>query len=210
MTERRGSRQMVVTATPGRPDRGHVRFGHLCFACALGRAGIGVFKAEGDGRTPAGTYPWRRVLYRPDRVARPRSSLPVAALRTDDGWCDAPGDRNYNRPVRHPYPASAERLWRCDGLYDIVVVVGHNDLPRRRGAGSAIFFHVARPGLLPTEGCVALRRRHLLRLVALMRPQDRLLVATGATACRPLRDQGSPPARAKSKKARSLLRARAR
>ncbi len=82
-----------------------------------------------------------------------------------DGWCDDPRDRNYNRYVRHPYPASAERMWREDNLYDVVVVLSHNDRPRVRGRGSAVFMHVARTGMTPTEGCVALRLPHLLRLL---------------------------------------------
>ena len=87
--------------------------------------------------------------------------LPARAIRPDDGWCDASADRNYNRPVRHPYSASAERLWRSDGLYDLVVVLAYNERPRVRGRGSAIFMHVARPGYAPTEGCIALARAHL-------------------------------------------------
>ena len=82
-----------------------------------------------------------------------------------DGWCDDPVDRNYNRRVRHPYPASAERLWRSDHLYDLVVVLGYNDRPRVAGRGSAIFMHVAGPGFAPTEGCVALRLPDLKRLL---------------------------------------------
>lgn len=88
------------------------------------------------------------------------------ALARDQGWCDAPSDRNYNRCVRHPYAASAEHMWRADHLYDIVIVLGYNDRPRRRGAGSAIFMHLARPGFLPTEGCIALDRGDLVRVLA--------------------------------------------
>jgi L,D-peptidoglycan transpeptidase YkuD (ErfK/YbiS/YcfS/YnhG family) len=105
------------------------------------------------------------VLYRPDRGRRPPTRLPVRPIRRADGWCDAPTDRNYNRSVRHPYPASAERLWREDGLYDLVVLLSHNARPRVRGAGSAVFMHLARPGYRPTEGCIALSRAHLLRLL---------------------------------------------
>jgi L,D-peptidoglycan transpeptidase YkuD (ErfK/YbiS/YcfS/YnhG family) len=107
----------------------------------------------------------RHVLYRSDRLLRPQTRLPIAALQARNGWCDDPRDRNYNRPVRHPYPASAERLWRHDHLYDLIVVLGHNDRPRVKGRGSAIFMHVAGPGLKPTEGCIALERPHLLRLI---------------------------------------------
>ena len=116
------------------------------------------------------------VLYRADRIRRPSTGLPVRSIGRSDGWCDAAGDRNYNRLVRHPYPASAERLWRADGLYDIVVVLDHNRVPRVRGAGSAIFMHVAGPGYPPTAGCIALQREHLLRLLRRVRPGSRVRV----------------------------------
>jgi L,D-peptidoglycan transpeptidase YkuD (ErfK/YbiS/YcfS/YnhG family) len=105
------------------------------------------------------------VLYRPDRGPRPHGATEVRRLRPDDGWCDCPHDRNYNRPVRLPYPASAEAMWRADGLYDVVVVLSHNERPRIKGLGSAIFLHIARADRKPTEGCIAFGRRDLLRLL---------------------------------------------
>ncbi|MDP6876587.1 MAG: L,D-transpeptidase family protein [Alphaproteobacteria bacterium] len=135
------------------------------YRCALGRGGIGAHKQEGDGITPAGRFPLRRLLYRADRLARPDSKLATSAIQPDDGWCDDPADAAYNQPVRLPYGASAESLWRKDGLYDLVVILGHNDAPVVPGAGSAIFMHVASPGHGPTEGCVALARDDLLALL---------------------------------------------
>ena len=126
-------------------------------------------KREGDGATPRGRFVIRHAYYRPDTAGRIGSALRLVPLHPAMGWCDAPGDRNYNRPVRLPYPASAERLWRDDGLYDVVIVLGHNDRPRVRGHGSAIFMHVARPGFLPTEGCIALKREHLRVLLGCLR-----------------------------------------
>src|SRR5690348_13806241 len=76
--------------------------------CAIGRGGIRAQKREGDGATPVGAFAMRRLLYRPDRERRPATALPSAALARGDGWCDAPDDRSYNRPVHLPYPASAE------------------------------------------------------------------------------------------------------
>jgi L,D-peptidoglycan transpeptidase YkuD (ErfK/YbiS/YcfS/YnhG family) len=130
--------------------------------CAVGSAGIGVKLREGDMVTPVGRWPLRRILYRADRLARPRADLPVSEIAMDDGWCDAPGDPNYNRLVKLPYPASAEELWRRDALYDLVVVVGYNDAPVVSGKGSAIFLHVASAGYGATAGCVALTREDLL------------------------------------------------
>jgi L,D-peptidoglycan transpeptidase YkuD (ErfK/YbiS/YcfS/YnhG family) len=133
-------------------------------------------KREGDGATPIGIWSLRVVLYRPDRMRRPSTRLPVRVLGEQDGWCDAPADRNYNRRVCLPYPASAESLWRRDELYDVVVVLGYNDWPRCRGRGSAIFMHVARPGCMPTEGCVALSRPHLLRMLERLSPRARIAI----------------------------------
>ena len=129
--------------------------------CAVGRAGRHPVKREGDGRTPAGRWRLLHVLYRRDRGLPPRTGLPVCTIRPADGWCDTVSDRNYNRFVRHPYPVSAERLWRADHLYDVVVVLGHNQQPRVKGRGSAIFMHLAHAGYKPTAGCIALSRRDL-------------------------------------------------
>lgn len=165
MRDANSRRRLIVRTLSAAASKGRVSLGTLAFPCALGR-GTSRLKREGDGATPAGAWRVERVIYRADRVQRPVTGLAVRPIRPGDGWCDAPADRNYNRPVRHPYPASAEKLWRADHLYDVAVVLSHNRRPRVRNLGSAIFVHVARPGYLPTEGCIALERRHLLRLLA--------------------------------------------
>jgi L,D-peptidoglycan transpeptidase YkuD (ErfK/YbiS/YcfS/YnhG family) len=149
--------------------------------CALGSSGVvpAAVKREGDGASPAGAWPLRRVLYRADRRPAPPTALPAQALRPDDGWCDAPDHAAYNRPVRLPYPASAEPLWRDDGLYDLIVVLGHNDDPVVPGAGSAIFLHLARSDFAPTQGCIALAPDDLERLLRLARPGDVLVISPG-------------------------------
>jgi len=134
--------------------------------CAVGRGGIRADKHEGDGATPAGSWPMRRLLYRPDRIAVPATRLAAAPLAPQDGWCDDPEDALYNRPVRLPYRGRAERLWREDGIYDLIVPLGYNDDRVVPGAGSAIFLHVARPDYAPTEGCIALAEADLLRVLA--------------------------------------------
>jgi len=146
-----------------------------CFAwgecevrCAIGKGGIVAArdKREGDGATPAGTWPLRRVLYRPDRVVAPLCALKLNAIDPDDGWCDDPEHDDYNRMIVRPHPARHERLWRDDGLYDVVIPLGYNDSPPVSGRGSAIFLHVARPDYAPTEGCVALELGALLAFLA--------------------------------------------
>jgi L,D-peptidoglycan transpeptidase YkuD (ErfK/YbiS/YcfS/YnhG family) len=161
---------LIVTPDSANPQRGTLRFGAHGFACALGRSGIRAEKREGDGVTPAGMYPLRRVLYRADRLPAFPTTLALSAISPSDGWCDAPADARYNQPVKLPYPASTESMWRDDGLYDIVVVLGHNDDPVVPGAGSAIFMHVSAPDRAPTEGCVALAREDLLAVLAAAEP----------------------------------------
>ena len=151
--------------------------GHQC-RCALGQGGLvaEASKREGDGATPMGTYCLRRVLYRADRLSAPETQLPLRAMRQDDGWCDDPMDAAYNRPVRLPYPASAEALWRTDHVYDLIGILSHNDAPPVPGLGSAIFMHLARPDFSPTRGCVALAEPDLRALLAWASPATRLVV----------------------------------
>jgi len=154
------------------PD-GRMDIGGRVVPCALGRSGVlpAAEKREGDGFTPAGLWPIRRLLYRPDKGA-PATNLLAEAISPSDGWCDAADERAYNRPVALPYPASAERMWRDDELYDLVVVLGHNDRPVVAGMGSAIFLHLRRPDGGPTEGCVALTRTDMLDFLAKAGPDD--------------------------------------
>lgn len=143
---------------------------------AIGPGGIAVKGGEGDGITPRGSWPVREIFYRADRMARPKTALPLRTIAPDDGWCDAPGDPNYNRLVKLPYPASAEQMWRDDHLYDLVAVLGFNDDPVVPGKGSAIFLHLARPDYAPTHGCVALARDDVLAAIEQLRPGDQVVI----------------------------------
>lgn len=171
---------ILIRATVG-PTQGTVRFGGREFACVLGRSGIVQPKHEGDGGTPAGTYPLREVRYRADRLVRPVTGLPVFETKPDDGWCDEPSDAAYNRLVRMPYKSDAEAMWRQDHAYDLLAVIGYNDAPVVAGAGSAIFLHVMRTGTdgapLPTAGCIALRMPDLLDVLAICAPGTTIDIA---------------------------------
>jgi len=149
------------------------------FRCAIGRGGRRRYKREGDGATPVGSWPMRRLLYRADRLSLPQTALAVSAIGATDGWCDAPLDARYNRPVQLPYPASAETLWREDAAYDLIVPLGYNDAPVIAGAGSAIFLHVARADFRPTEGCVALALADLLTVLREADGESQVIVEAG-------------------------------
>jgi len=158
----------IEAARPG-AALGFASFRHLELRCALGRGGITPDKVEGDGCTPAGRFPIRRLFYRPDRVReaafRPPAFLPARPLAPNDGWCDDAADPAYNRLVALPYAARHETLWREDQLYDLLLVIGHNDDPVVPGKGSAVFLHLAHPDYRPTEGCVAFARADFISLL---------------------------------------------
>jgi len=136
------------------------------FRAALGRGGARRDKREGDGATPAALLPLRRVLYRADRVRAPECAVPVEPIAPTDGWCDDVGEADYNRMIGLPHDGHYEELWRPDGVYDVIGVLGWNDDPVQRGRGSAIFLHVARPNYAPTEGCITLALDDLRQVLA--------------------------------------------
>ena len=147
---------------------GVMRCGGLVLPCSLGRSGIRTDKHEGDGATPIGRFALRRLLYRADRIKRPVTKLPLGVITRDDGWCDEAKDPAYNTQVKLPYAPSHEELWREDHLYDLIVILGHNDAPVVPGMGSAIFLHVRSPEGTATSGCVAVSREHLLSVLELV------------------------------------------
>ena len=163
-----------VWRSPVDPCRGRLQAGTLVLPCALGRSGKRHGKREGDGASPVGRFRLLQAFYRADHGPRPRTGLPLRPIRPDDGWCDDVRDRRYNRLVPLPGPTSHEKMWRDDHLYDVVLDIAWNRGPIVKGRGSAIFLHLARPGFLPTEGCVAVERRMIRRLLERIGPNTRI------------------------------------
>ena len=155
---------------------GRLRWSKGSAAAAVGRSGVRADKREGDGATPAGSYPLISIFYRADRVEAPVSQLPAIPLTPKDAWVDDPADAYYNRLVTLPYPAGAEPMWREDELYDALVVIGYNTNPVIAGAGSAIFLHIASPDFTPTVGCVAVKKEVLLGLLPLLGPGSKIMI----------------------------------
>ena len=169
----------ILRVEPTDKSGGVLTFGTHSFRCAIGRGGVRANKREGDGATPVGTFTLRRLFYRPDREARPSCGLETEALDASFGWCDDPDRPDYNQFVRLPFDGRHERLWRDDHLYDLVVVIGYNESPIVRGAGSAIFLHLATDDYAPTEGCVALARDDLLIVLAACDGDSTIVISPG-------------------------------
>ncbi|WP_332060026.1 L,D-transpeptidase family protein [Bartonella sp. CB74] len=167
---------MTVRRQAGKCTRGILCAGKNHFFCALGRAGISAFKREGDGATPLARMRCLRGFRGNFSRSFPRSILPFHRIRVQDGWCDASGDANYNRLVRLPYGNSAEKMYREDGLYAIVLSLDWNITERKMARGSAIFMHLARENYTPTEGCIALSRRDMERLLPHISRKTKIVV----------------------------------
>ena len=167
-------RRITVRRKPAAHSRGILVAGGLALPVAIGRGGIKANKREGDGATPRGSFRLRRLWWRSDRHARPRTMLPARLIRKDDGWCEDPRDRHYNQPVKVPAGSKADRLARADRLYDFIIELDHNTRPRIAGRGSAVFIHLAREGFAPTAGCVGLKRDRLVRLLERVGPNTKI------------------------------------
>jgi L,D-peptidoglycan transpeptidase YkuD (ErfK/YbiS/YcfS/YnhG family) len=165
-----------VRAAAGDRRRGWLVAAGLTVPVALGRGGIRANKWEGDGGTPRGTFHPKRLWWRADRHPRPRTMLPVRAIRPDDAWCEDPTSRHYNRPLRLSLDQTGDRLTRDDHLYDYIIEIDHNAAPRIAGRGSAVFLHLARHDFSPTAGCVSMTPSAMLRLLARLRPQTRIII----------------------------------
>lgn len=164
--------EILVRAAPGNPRQAIVQAGPLTFRAALGRSGRASLKREGDGATPIAAMRLMSGYYRRDRgVAALMAGLAMRPIRENMLWCDESGNANYNRPVEAPFARSHEKMMRKDHLYDICLVMDWNISSRRQGCGSAIFFHLAKAGYQSTEGCVAIRKRDMLRLLPLVGPK---------------------------------------
>jgi L,D-peptidoglycan transpeptidase YkuD (ErfK/YbiS/YcfS/YnhG family) len=168
--------RISVRRKPGNPRQGWLTAGPLALPVALGRGGVAANKREGDGATPRGTFRLKRLWWRAERHSRPTTLLPAQRIRPDDGWCEDPIDRHYNRPIKVQPGSKADRLARADALYDFIIEIDHNTRPRVAGRGSAVFIHVARPKFTPTAGCVALDINSLRRLLARISPRTRIVV----------------------------------
>ena len=158
-------RQLLITGLRQCSHSGQLIAGGVSMPCAIGRRGLTHHKREGDGATPAGDFHILQGFFRPDRVSRMTGNFPLQAIRPSDGWCDDPASGMYNCRVKLPFRPSHEALSRQDHLYDIVFTLDHNQRPRVRGLGSAIFFHLAHADMAGTAGCIAIRLSDMRRLL---------------------------------------------
>ena len=140
-------------------------FNNYKVKCSIGKRGIKIKKKEGDHITPKGKFKIMSIYYRKDRVPVFRSKIKKISIKKDMGWCDDPRSKQYNKLIKFPFKYSAEKMYRSDNLYDIVLVLNFNFKPISNGRGSAIFIHVATKNYKDTEGCIAVNKTDLKKII---------------------------------------------
>jgi len=140
-------------------------FNNYKVKCAVGKRGIGIKKREGDLKTPKGKFKISYILYRKDRVGNLTSKLKKVVIKRNMGWCNDPKSNDYNKLIRFPFSFTAEKLFKKNNTYDIILVLNYNSNPIKKNKGSAIFLHIARKSFMSTEGCVAIKKSDL-RLIS--------------------------------------------
>ena len=142
-----------------------LKYKNLKFKCALGKAGIGKKREEGDNITPKGSYKLLKLFYRSDRIPNFKTVLKKKRINKKMGWCDDVNNKNYNKLIKLPSSFSHEKLFRKDNIYDLIIPINYNTKKIVKGKGSAIFLHVAKKNYEPTRGCIALKKKDLILLL---------------------------------------------
>ena len=155
---------------------GYLKYKDFKFKCALGKAGVGKKKIEGDNITPKGTFEIVKIYYRSDRIKKIYSKIKLFKINKKMGWCNDPISKKYNQLIKLPSKYTHEKLHRRDNVYDLVVVLNYNTTPIIKNKGSAIFIHVAKKNYKKTEGCVALKKIHLVKLIENIKSKTKIII----------------------------------
>jgi L,D-peptidoglycan transpeptidase YkuD (ErfK/YbiS/YcfS/YnhG family) len=155
---------------------GYLEYEDLRFRCALGKAGIGKKIIEGDTITPKGIFKIVKIYYRKDRIQKILSKFRLIKITKNIGWCDDPKSKKYNKIINLPTKYTHEKLYRKDNVYDLVIVLNYNTNPTIKNKGSAIFIHIAKKNYKKTEGCIALKKFHLMQLIEKIKKNTRIII----------------------------------
>jgi L,D-peptidoglycan transpeptidase YkuD (ErfK/YbiS/YcfS/YnhG family) len=155
---------------------GYLEYKDLKFKCALGKAGIGNKKIEGDNITPRGIFKIVKIYYRKDRIKKISSEFKLFKIKKKIGWCDDPKSKQYNQCINLPTNYTHEKFYRKDNIYDLILVLNYNIKPIIKNKGSAIFIHIAKRNYKKTKGCIALKKIHLLKLITIIKKNTKIII----------------------------------
>ena len=155
---------------------GYLKYKNFKFRCSLGKAGIKKKTKEGDQVTPKGIFKVIKIYYRKDKIKKIINPIKKIQIKKNMGWCDDPKSDLYNQQIKLPSKFSYEKLYRKDGLYDIILVLNYNTSPIVKKKGSAIFIHIAKRKFKPTEGCIGLKKNDLIKLLKKIKKNTKIKI----------------------------------
>jgi L,D-peptidoglycan transpeptidase YkuD (ErfK/YbiS/YcfS/YnhG family) len=144
--------------------------------CAIGKNGIAKNKKEGDLKTPSGIFKLKKIFYRKDRIKLFNTSIKKIIIKKNMGWCDDVNSKSYNKEIKFPFNGSAEKLWRKDNIYNLIIVINYNFNPIIKNKGSAVFLHICKKNDEPTKGCIAISRKDMMNLIIKIRNNSKLII----------------------------------
>ncbi len=156
-------------------NKKYLTFNNYKAKCSVGKRGIGLKRKEGDLITPKGKYKIKYIMYRKDRV-KIQSKIKKIIIKKETGWCDDPNSRHYNKIVKLPSSYKHEKLYKKENIYDIIIVLNYNMNPIVKNKGSAIFIHVAKKNYKKTEGCIAVKKAHLIKIAKNLKKKTMVLI----------------------------------
>ena len=145
-------------------NKDYLTYNNYKVKCAIGKRGIDFKEKEGDLITPRGQFKIKFILFRNDRV-KIKTKLKKKIIKKNMGWCNDPKSKAYNKLIEIPFKYSHEKLYKKENVYDIILVLNFNMSPIKRNKGSAIFIHVAKKNYKKTEGCIAVKKHQLLKII---------------------------------------------
>ena len=157
-------------------NKNYLTYNKLKVKCAIGKKGIGYKRKEGDLITPSGQFKIKFILYRKDRV-KILTKLKKIVIKKNLGWCDDPKSIHYNKLVKLPFAHKHEKLYKKENIYDIILVLNYNMNPIKKHKGSAIFIHVSKNNYKKTEGCVAIKKINLIKLLKEIKPDTKVKIS---------------------------------
>ena len=157
-------------------NKNYLTFHNYKAKCAIGKRGIGYKKKEGDLITPKGIYKIKYILYRKDKVKKIQTKIKKIAIKKNMGWCNDPNSKNYNKLIKYPFNSTFEKLFRKDNIYDVIMVLNYNMKPVIKNKGSAIFLHISKKSYSSTEGCIAISKSHIKKLLMLISSRTKVKI----------------------------------
>ena len=149
-------------------------FDEFEFKCVIGKRGLTSNKMRVIKNTKRSIF-LRPLYYRKDKFSNPETKLKKIIINKNMGWCDDINSKYYNKPINTNNKFRHEKLFRNDGIYDLLIPINYNTKNPIKNKGSAIFIHLTK-NFKSTLGCIALKENDFLVLLKLINKKTKIKI----------------------------------